>query len=447
MIDNFVAFSATEVGFNHIKVDKVCEDASGYYSDDDVYICVIADGHGSDNYPRTDRGSRIAVDSAIACARDFVKVANASDVLCDSDNDYAVLLQLAKSILMKWHEAVNNDYELNPFTEDELKAVSDKYKGKYTSEDVRVKKIEKAYGCTLIMYVVTEAYSFGMQIGDGKCVLVNREGTFSEPIPWDENCQLNVTTSICDDDAIQEFRFFVSNEKPAAVFCGSDGIDDSYTNEEELHALYRSILKIFIEHGNEVGKKEIEEYLPTLTKKGSGDDVSIALIFDEYRVRELLDIFNIQAELFDLNVSLNEKKHQVDVMLEQYESKHKQWLDSRLKPNEKVKVDVRQINDLGLSIDEKDKEIAKIKEKIDEKESYITSIIQKLDDGKEEAVAINENTVDAPGEDSISSDDGETETAAAIDLEEAEGAVEVSCEKEIVCNSDEGVTEKNAEEA
>ena len=151
------------------------------------------------------------------------------------------------------------------------------------------------------------------------------------------------------------------------------GIDDSYTNEEELHALYRSILKIFIEHGNEVGKKEIEEYLPTLTKKGSGDDVSIALIFDEYRVRELLDIFNIQAELFDLNVSLNEKKHQVDVMLEQYESKHKQWLDSRLKPNEKVKVDVRQINDLGLSIDEKDKEIAKIKEKIDEKESRITS--------------------------------------------------------------------------
>ncbi len=445
MIDNFVAFSATEVGYNHIKVDKVCEDASGYYSDDSVCICVIADGHGSDNYPRTDRGAKIAVDSAITCVRDFVKVANAADVLCDPDNDYAVLLQLAKSILMKWHEAVNSDYELDPFNEKDLKGVSEKYKEKYTSEDVRVKKIEKAYGCTLIMYVVTEEYSFGMQIGDGKCVLVNREGTFSEPIPWDENCQLNVTTSICDDDAIQEFRFFVSNEKPAAVFCGSDGIDDSYTNEEELHALYRSILKIFIEHGNEVGKKEIEEYLPTLTKKGSGDDVSIALLIDENRIGKMIDVFNVQTELFDLNVERNGKKHQVDVMSEQkngFVSRLRQWVDSGSKPNESAEVDVRQVNDLGISIEQIEKEIEKVEEKIREKEATLISIVKSIDNMEKEVN--NKDVMDC--KEMSSPEETYSETSRCADQESSAVSDNLD-KKEDTCDSNEGLKEDNTEEA
>ena len=37
--------------------------------------------------------------------------------------------------------------------------------------------------------------------------------------------------------------------------------DDSYAASEELYALYRSIIKIFIENGYEAGKKEIIEYL------------------------------------------------------------------------------------------------------------------------------------------------------------------------------------------
>ena len=128
----------------------------------------------------------------------------------------------------------------------------------YMSENISERRADKAYGCTLIAYVVTEKFSFGMQIGDGKCVVIDKNGTFSEPIPWDENCQMNVTTSICDSNAADEFRFFVTEEKPSAVFCGSDGIDDSYANVEEMYALYRSIIKIFIEYGSDVGKLKLK---------------------------------------------------------------------------------------------------------------------------------------------------------------------------------------------
>jgi hypothetical protein len=85
------------------------------------------------------------------------------------------------------------------------------------------------------------------------------------------------------------------------VFCGSDGVDDSYVGEEELHALYRSIIKIFTEHGTDVGKAEIEEYLPVLTKRGSGDDVSIALIMDRGRLDALAPVFAEQTEIFQAN--------------------------------------------------------------------------------------------------------------------------------------------------
>lgn len=320
MNKNIFAFSATETGYNHTKINKLCEDASDFYDDERMHICVVADGHGSDNYPRTDRGARYAVDSAIICIIEFVKNADPKQVLDDERRDFSLLLQLSKSILNNWHQSVGDDYNRHPFEEKELEKVSEKYKRRYLSADKGERCIEKAYGCTLIAYVVTAEYSFGLQIGDGKCVVVDKYGNFIEPIPWDANCQLNVTTSICDSDAIEEFRFNISDQIPTAVFCGSDGIDDSYANSEELHALYRSILKIFVEHGSDVGQNEIKEYLPVLTKKGSGDDVSIGMIIDMDHAIEIASLMDVQVQLFRLNSELAEQKHRMKIASEKKET-------------------------------------------------------------------------------------------------------------------------------
>jgi hypothetical protein len=294
-VKTIFSFSATETGYSHRKAEpeKICEDASGCYDDDDLHICVVADGHGSDNYPRTDRGARYAVDAAISQIKAFADRTEKEHILQNEE----LLKDLSQRILAAWLERVAADAAAHPFAEAEMAGVSDKYKRNYLSESA----VEKAYGCTLIACAVTEDFSFGLQIGDGKCVVVDAGGTFTEPIPWDEECQLNVTTSLCDSDAAEEFRFFVSEERPAAVFCGSDGVDDSYVDMEELHALYRSIIKIFTEHGTAVGKAEIEEYLPVLTRRGSGDDVSIALIMDGSRLEALAPVFAEQTELFQTN--------------------------------------------------------------------------------------------------------------------------------------------------
>lgn len=345
MNNNIFAFSATETGYNHTKINKVCEDASDFYDDEKMHICVVADGHGSDNYPRTEFGSKFAVDAAIKNVIEFVNTAEKSQVINDAENNFERMNQLAKSILRSWYESVEEDYNKKPFTEKELEKVSDKYKNRYLSENIEERKVEKAYGCTLIIYVITDDYSFGMQIGDGKCVLIDENGQFLEPIPWDDDCQLNVTTSICDDDAIDEFRFYISDKMPTAVFIGSDGIDDSYANEEELYALYRSILKIFIEHGDEVGKSEIREYLPVLTKRGSGDDVSMGLIINQKRAKSISSVFEMQIEVFKLTEELQDKKRKKDIVTEKalrLSSRIKKWKDIVEMPSEEVV----QVNDL-----------------------------------------------------------------------------------------------------
>lgn len=122
-------------------------------------------------------------------------------------------------------------------------------------------------------------------------------GEIYEPIPWDKQCEQNITTSICDSDAIEEFRFACSTELPAAIFIGSDGIDDSYASSEELHELYRSILLIFSEYGESVGRDEVKNYLPKISRKGSSDDVSIAGLINSELTAEQLNSIRLRGEI------------------------------------------------------------------------------------------------------------------------------------------------------
>lgn len=279
--NRWVSFAETSTGYSHIKAEAECEDSSGFYTDEDMHICVVADGHGSKQYFRTKMGSSFAVEVAITSIKSFVANTEKKK-LFDRTDEY--LKELARRILESWNDMVACDYSKNPFSEDELSDIPERYKNKYMDQA----NVSHAYGTTLIAFVVTKDYSFGLQLGDGKCVVLDTNGKYIQPIPWDDNCQLNVTTSICDKNALQEFRFYISDKLPIAAFCGTDGIDDSYTGDDELIAFYNGVLSIFAQYGYDTGVNEVKEYLPILTQKGSMDDVSVAGIIDMKRARNYL---------------------------------------------------------------------------------------------------------------------------------------------------------------
>lgn len=405
------AFTSTVQGYNHIKNNKVCEDSSGFYDNGNTQICVVADGHGSDNYPRTYKGSQFAVDAAIKSIVEFVEIADADQVLQDEKNGFSLLIQLSKSILNNWYDSIEKDYEKNPFSLDELELVSERYKRRYINENPLELKVEKAYGTTLIAFCQTELYCFGLQIGDGTCVIFDKNFIFNDPIPEDENCQLNVTTSICDSDAIEEFRFYVSKELPLAVLCGSDGIDDSYASKEELYSLYRGILKVFADYDEETGKKEIEEYLPLLTKRGSGDDVSIGIIVDSQGLKSISEVLNVQTQLSLKKYELVAKKQSVLSFGEK-----KNFLTNKMlkasKNNDFLTDLAKQIDDISEKKRNLDKEISDLLYQIDILEMKYNELIntdKEVDEEVKEikSVVIVNDTVEEDFIDEIKNDDVE----------------------------------------
>ena len=272
-------FNTHIIGEKHIRDGTICQDYSKSYIDQNKMAAIVADGHGSENYVRSDRGSRLVCECALKCILEFT---DKIDGKINKENSDKILRQLEKSIISAWNNAVNEDYAKEPFTDIEIDMVSENIKDDFSQG----LNIEKAYGTTLVSAVITTDYWFGLQIGDGKCVILDKDKNFSIPIPPNDKCFLNVTTSICDTNAIDEFRHFFDTSIPIALFTGTDGVDDSFINIEQLFSLYDKIYNNFISVGYDEGLKQINDFLPQLTKKGSGDDVSISGIIN---IAELVD--------------------------------------------------------------------------------------------------------------------------------------------------------------
>ena len=170
----YYQFAHSVQGYNHIKANKVCQDASGECYFEDVSIIAVADGHGSDNYIRTDRGSKFAVSAALTAIKAFVQEARENHLSAVPDSE-TELIQISKNILARWYTQVDNDIACEPFQPEELAKVSEKYKQRYASGQYNA----KAYGTTLIAICMTNEGWFGIHIGDGKCVELLENDTWT----------------------------------------------------------------------------------------------------------------------------------------------------------------------------------------------------------------------------------------------------------------------------
>lgn len=222
----------------------------------------------------------------------------------DTNVDKA-LRQLFSSIIYNWRQKITFHSQNTPLSEEEKSSI----KPNYLAEFEQSVGIEKTYGCTLMCYVYTANFWFAFHIGDGKCIAFDDNGSWLEPIPWDEKCFLNKTTSLCDSSAIEEFRYCYCGDgtKPLAVFLGSDGIDDSFGVTENMVNFYIQVLKLIDREGSANALLNIQETLPQLSKIGSKDDMSIACVYDEVMLPEKVNHLigwqrrNIENQFFDIN--------------------------------------------------------------------------------------------------------------------------------------------------
>lgn len=299
-------------GESHKSSGKPCQDASfavnppkGRYA-----MAIVSDGHGGGRYFRSDKGSEIIVKVTKEAITEFIKVVrntkkNPNPFIGQPLSSIGIednaktkrevsekLRWLTSSIINQWNREISKDAIDSPLSEWELENVDEKYLSEFREKVEKGEDaFEKFYGCTLMAYVQTTEYWFAFQIGDGKVVFFDKVENRIEPsqlIPWDENCFLNKTTSICDSDAANEFRFaYCGNSTfPTAVFLGSDGIDDTFGDGERLYDFYIRLYKEIASTGKRHALETLKRDLPELSRIGSKDDMSVACLYDETVLKE-----------------------------------------------------------------------------------------------------------------------------------------------------------------
>lgn len=346
---NVKTFDLSVQGASHIKKNKECQDSSRSYCDEKIALAIVCDGHGGDDYIRSAIGSKCACSAAERNIKSFLEKISKEKFFANPEK---LLNDLEASIINVWNQLIYAHYEQTPFSEAELNGISEKAKKRYVQDE----SIESAYGTTLIAVAMTHEYWFGIHIGDGKCVAINPEGKFVQPIPWDQKCFLNATTSICDSDALSSFRHFYSDKMPVAVFVGSDGIDDCFSNNEQLHNLYKTILYSFATSEFEEALDGLKDYLPRLSAKGSGDDVSIAAMLDFDSVSELKVVKEFDREKEKARVEENARKEaeKNEAEKRRVEKEHAQFQREN-NSCEKVEKKVKFCTESGAKISEENK--------------------------------------------------------------------------------------------
>ena len=139
----------------------------------------------------------------------------------------------------------------------------------------------------------------------------------TNPVPWDSECFLYVTTSLCNSRPVRLFRYAFDGTGtfPAAVLCCSDGIEDSYGDYELaphfLHEWYRGVLSEFCCNGESATLEQMKKFFPRLSQKGSKDDISLAGIIDTEATAKAIEN-DIRQQLTEIERQLETGRRQAE---------------------------------------------------------------------------------------------------------------------------------------
>lgn len=327
MSDKLSTFHNTVIGYRHLNEEIPCQDSSTSYEADDGSFQVIAvgDGHGDPACHRSAKGSEFAVTVAEKCLVEFGKAIVAGDMDFSSPRQRRDCIeQLTNTIISKWNGAIRNDLLENEVNDEDLNEA-----GLYEAAYLEGRRLEHLYGTTLIAALRVSHYLVLIHQGDGRCDVFYDDGTVDQPIPWDNRCKGSITTSMCDEDVFQSIRSTVidtDEQKVVACYIGSDGVEDSYYDNEETqlgtHRFYMDLSCKLHEIGIEDFQKYLDDFLPEFSRTGSADDVSVAGIVDLETITGLIDVYKSLIEKYDYKQSLYKRWEETNAKLISMTRKH-----------------------------------------------------------------------------------------------------------------------------
>lgn len=271
----FNGFSYSVKGASHEVRGIVCQDSSVHYAGENYAVAVVADGHGSKKHFRSNIGSRLAVESTLEVIARFYEKTEEFDELFPK-NHKLIIRNIERQIISEWNTKITEHYMANPVTADE--------RCEFSAEEFENIPIESYYGTTLVASVACRGFSFGFQIGDGSLVAVYEDGTTSMLIDYEESNPANITSSMCNANALSMFAdFYECDKKIAAMFLSTDGLYTSFGSDNDFLD-YHTIIAAQLAESADFNESVIKN-LQKRSNYGTQDDISLSCVYDEELIR------------------------------------------------------------------------------------------------------------------------------------------------------------------
>jgi hypothetical protein len=249
-------------------------------------ILAVSDGHGGAKYFRSDKGASFAVAAAIDTLSQF------QQSLASFSNSSWLEEHLTKSLVNTWRGKVNAHLNDEPFTDENLRLLEEK-EGPAARQIVEDNPV-LAYGATILAVMITESFIAYLQLGDGDILTVSEQGKPDSVFPVHSKHFANETTSLCSSNAWCDFQFRVENISissllPALILLSTDGYKDSFSSDEEFRKVGSDLFEMIHSDKLEEIKSNLLSWLSEATRIGSGDDITLGILYrmDAFKVLDV----------------------------------------------------------------------------------------------------------------------------------------------------------------
>lgn len=262
-------------GATHVRNQMPCQDNKKIIKiSDEITIIALADGHGSSKYPRSDRGSMIAVNSFYHIMKKYLEIYG------EDEEDITHLMtflnregdvRFAQDVCEEWQARVKQSFYKN------------KVEG-MTNEDGSIKwpSVFSLYGTTLLGMLITDSFVFSFQIGDGDISAVTKNVV--EPLVEPEKFLGTETHSLSKPDAWRKavtsvHRLEAESRESYMYILSTDGFANSYTSDKEYQKTCRDYLQMIRKYGIDVVQKNLKKWLTETSELGCGDDITVVMVY------------------------------------------------------------------------------------------------------------------------------------------------------------------------
>jgi protein phosphatase 2C-like protein len=267
-------------GDAHLRDGLPNQDALETWSDDqlNMAIAAVADGHGGARHFRSGVGAKLAVAVTVRVLRELASALAAAE---PAERSRLAAVEVPQRIVEDWVDAARAHLDAHPIGEDDWSALA-QAEGEAAVAAVRAESL-LAYGATLLAALVLPQAIALWQLGDGDVLAVGTDGRTTRPVPRDERLGGNVTTSICRPGAERDFCSIVlpARQQPALLLLSTDGYANSFRTDADFLKVGIDFAGLIGEHGLGPVRARLGEILSDASARGSGDDITLALLHRE----------------------------------------------------------------------------------------------------------------------------------------------------------------------